>query len=152
MLLRYESQEFSEELKKRMNSNKECREKAKGMTWKTLFIVEDIRFAVYSDYLDGELVERKHVSSSQIEEYRKKADFVVGIPTYELSVEIAAGRKSLETLFMSGTLKLEGSIFKALQYRGAIELAGKITAQLTNESSIPSKEDFVKVFSEQGLL
>jgi putative sterol carrier protein len=152
MLLRYESQEFSEELKKRMNSNKEYREKAKGMTWKTLFIVEDIRFAVYSDYLDGELVERKHVSSSQIEEYRKKADFVVGIPTYELSVEIAAGRKSLETLFMSGTLKLEGSIFKALQYRGAIELAGKITAQLTNESSIPSKEDFVKVFSEQGLL
>jgi len=135
-----------------MNSNKEYREKAKGMTWKTLFIVEDIRFAVYSDYLDGELVERKHVSSSQIEEYRKKADFVVGIPTYELSVEIAAGRKSLETLFMSGTLKLEGSIFKALQYRGAIELAGKITAQLTNESSIPSKEDFVKVFSEQGLL
>ena len=135
-----------------MNSNKECREKAKAMTWKTLFIVEDIRFAVYSDYLDGELVERKHVSSSQIEEYRKKADFVVGIPTYELSVEIAAGRKSLETLFMSGTLKLEGSIFKALQYRGAIELAGKITAQLTNESSIPSKEDFVKVFSEQGLL
>jgi putative sterol carrier protein len=152
MLLRYESQEFSEELKKRMNSNKEYREKAKGMTWKTLFIVEDIRFAVYSDYLDGELVERKRVSSSQIEEYRKKADFVVGIPTYELSVEIAAGRKSLETLFMSGTLKLEGSIFKALQYRGAIELAGKITAQLTNESSIPSKEDFVKVFSEQGLL
>jgi putative sterol carrier protein len=152
MLLRYESQEFTEELKKRMNSNKEYREKAKGMTWKTLFIVEDIRFAVYSDYLDGELVERKHVSSSQIEEYRKKADFVVGIPTYELSVEIAAGRKSLETLFMSGTLKLEGSIFKALQYRGAIELAGKITAQLTNESSIPSKEDFVKVFSEQGLL
>ncbi len=135
-----------------MNSNKEYREKAKGMTWKTLFIVEDIRFAVYSDYLDGELVERKRVSSSQIEEYRKKADFVVGIPTYELSVEIAAGRKSLETLFMSGTLKLEGSIFKALQYRGAIELAGKITAQLTNESSIPSKEDFVKVFSEQGLL
>ncbi len=117
-----------------------------------MFIVEDIRFAVYSDYLDGELVERKRVSSSQIEEYRKKADFVVGIPTYELSVEIAAGRKSLETLFMSGTLKLEGSIFKALQYRGAIELAGKITAQLTNESSIPSKEDFVKVFSEQGLL
>ncbi len=152
MLLRYESQEFSEELKKRMNSNKEYREKAKGMTWKTLFIVEDIRFAVYSDYLDGELVERKHVSSTQIEEYRKKADFVAGIPTYELSVEIAAGRKSLETLFMSGTLKLEGSIFKALQYRGAIELAGKITAQLTNESSIPSKEDFVKVFSEQGLL
>ena len=152
MLLRYESQEFSEELKKRMNSNREYREKAKGMTWKTLFIVEDIRFAVYSDYLDGELVERKHVSSSQIEEYRKKADFVVGIPTYELSVEVAAGRKSLETLFMSETLKLEGSIFKALQYRGAIELAGKITAQLTNESSIPSKEDFVKVFSEQGLL
>lgn len=116
MLLRYESQEFSEELKKRMNSNKEYREKAKGMTWKTLFIVEDIRFAAYSDYLDGELVERKHVSSSQIEEYRKKADFVVGIPTYELSVEIAAGRKSMETLFMNRTLKLEGSVFKALQY------------------------------------
>jgi len=152
MLLRYESQEFSEELKKRMNSNKEYREKAKGMAWKTLFIVEDMCFAVYSDYLDGELVERKHVPSRQIDEYKKKADFVVGIPTYELSVEIAAGRKSLETLFMSGTLKLEGSIFKALQYRGAIELAGKITAQLTNESSIPSKEDFVKVFSEQGLL
>jgi putative sterol carrier protein len=152
MPLRYESQKFSEELKKRMNSSREYREKAKGMTWKTLFIVEGMCFAVYSDYLDGELVERKHVSSRQIEEYRKKADFVVGIPTYELSVEIAAGRKSLETLFMSGTLKLEGSVFKALQYRGAIELAGKITAQLTNESSIPSKEDFVKVFSERGLL
>jgi len=122
------------------------------MTWKTLFIVEDMRFAVYSDYVDGKLVERKHVPPSQIEEYRKKAGFIVGIPTYELSVEIAAGRKSLETLFMNRTLKLEGSVFKALQYRGAIELAAKITAQLTNESSVPSKEDFVKMLSEQGLL
>lgn len=122
------------------------------MTWKTLFIVEDLHFAVYSDYLDGELVERKHVPSSQIEEYRKKADFVVEIPTYELSVEIAAGRKSLETMFMSRTLKVKGSVFKALQYRGAIEIAGKITADLTNESSMPSKEDFVKMLSEQGLL
>jgi hypothetical protein len=58
----------------------------------------------------------------------------------------------LEALFMSGTLKVEGSVFKALRYRGAIELAGKVTAQLTNESSIPSKEDFVKMLSEQGLL
>jgi len=152
MQLRYESPEFAEELKRRINGNGEYRGKAKGMTWKTLFIVEDIRFVVYSDYSDGELVERKHVPSSQIEEYRKKADFVVGIPTYELSVEIATGRKSLETLFMSGTLKLEGSIFKALQYRGAIEMAAKITADLTNESNIPSKEDFVKMLSEQGLL
>jgi hypothetical protein len=152
MPLRYESQEFSEELKKRMNSNKEYREKTRGITWKTLFIVEDMRFAVYSDYLDGELVERKHVPPRQIDEYKKKADFVVGIPTYELSVEITAGGKSLETVFMNRTLKLEGSVFKALQCRGAIELAGRITAQLTNESSIPSKEDFVKVLSEQGLL
>jgi putative sterol carrier protein len=152
MPLKYESQEFSEELKKRINSNREYREKAKGMTWKTLFIVEDTHFAVYSDYLDGKLVERKHAPSSQIEEHRKKADFVVGIPTYELSVEIAAGRKSFETLFMSGTLKLEGSIFKALQYRGAIEITAKITADLTSESSILSKEDFAKMLSEQGLL
>jgi hypothetical protein len=152
MQLKYESQEFAGELKRRINANGEYREKAKRMTWKTLFIVEDIHFAVYSDYLDGELVERKHVPSSQIEEYRKKADFVVEIPTYELSVEIAAGRKSLETMFMSGTLKVKGSVFKALQYRGAMEIAGKITADLTNESSMPSKEDFVKMLSEQGLL
>jgi len=99
-----------------MNSNREYREKTRGITWKTLFIVEDMHFAVYSDYLDGELVERKHVPPSQIEEYKRKANFVVGIPTYELSVEIAAGRKSMETLFMNRTLKLEGSVFKALQY------------------------------------
>jgi putative sterol carrier protein len=152
MPLKYESQEFSEELRKRLNVDREYREKAKGMTWKTLFIVEDIHSAVYSNYLDGELVERKRIPPSQIEECRKKADFVVGIPTYELSVEIAAGRKSLETLFMSGTLKVEGSVFKALRYRGAIELAGKVTAQLTNELSIPSKEDFAKMLSEQALL
>jgi hypothetical protein len=152
MPLTYESQEFSEELKRRMNLNTEYRERAKGMTWKILFMVEDIRFAVYSDYLSGELVERKPVPSSEIEEYRKKADFVVRIPNYELSVEIAAGRKPLETLFLSGTLKLEGSVFKALQYRGAMELAAKITAQLTNESTVPSRADFVKMLGERGLV
>jgi hypothetical protein len=31
-------------------------------------------------------------------------------------------------------------------------MAAKITADLTNESNIPSKEDFVKMLSEQGLL
>jgi hypothetical protein len=78
MPLRYESQEFSEELKKRMNSNRDYREKARGMTWKTLCIAEGMRFAVYSDYLDGGLVERKHVLPSQIEEYKKKAVFCRG--------------------------------------------------------------------------
>jgi putative sterol carrier protein len=98
------------------------------------------------------LVERKHIPPSEIEETKKNVDFTVEIPTYELSVEMATGKKSLESLFMSRAIKLEGSIFKALQYRGAIEIASKITAALTSESVIPSKEDFMKMLRERRLL
>jgi predicted lipid carrier protein YhbT len=152
MPLKYESPEFSEELKKRTNANQEYREKAKGVNLKILNIVKDISFATFSSYSNGELVERKHVPSNEVEELRKKADYVVEIPTYELSVDVATGRKSLESLFMSRQLKVEGSIFKALQYRGALEKAEKIAAQLANESTIPSKDDFIKMLHERGLL
>jgi predicted lipid carrier protein YhbT len=152
MSLVYESPEYAEELKKRINGSSEYREKARGVNLKTLFIVKDVPFATFSSYVDGELVERKHVKSTEIEETRKTADFVIEIPTYELSIEMAAGKKSLESLFFSRAIKVEGSIFKALQYRGALEAASNITATLTNESVIPSKEDFVKMLRERGLL
>lgn len=152
MPLTYESSDFSEELKRRINANSEYREKAKGVNWKTLFIVKDVPFATYSSYMDGELIERKHVPPSGIEETRKKVDFIVEIPTYDLSIETAIGKKSLESLFLSRMLKLEGSIFKALKYRSAIEVASKITAELVKESVIPSKEDFTKMLKERGLL
>jgi len=152
MSLKYESPEFAEELKKKINSNQEYREKAKGMNWKILIIVKDIPFATFSTYADGELVERKHVRASEIEEYRKKSDFTVEVPSYDLSIEMATGKKSMEALFMSRMIKVEGSIFKALQYRGALEVSTKITAELANVSSIPSKEEFTAMLKERGLL
>jgi predicted lipid carrier protein YhbT len=152
MPLIYESPEYAEELKKRINESSEYRERAKGVNLKTLFIVKDIPFATYSSYVNGELIERKHVPSTEIEETKKKADFVIEIPTYELSIEMAAGKKSLESLFFGRAIKVEGSIFKALQYRGALEAASKITATLTNESVVPSKEDFIKMLRERKLL
>jgi putative sterol carrier protein len=152
MSLRYESPEFVEELKKRINSSQEYREKAKGMNWKILIIVKDIPFATLSTYADGEMIERKHIRSSEIEEYRKKSDFTVEVPSYDLSIEMATGKKSMEALFMSRMIKVEGSIFKALQYRGALEVSTKITAELANVSSIPSKEEFTAMLKERGLL
>jgi predicted lipid carrier protein YhbT len=152
MPLQYESSEFSEELRKRTNANVAYREKAKGMNWKTLIAVTDIPFAVFTSYSEGELVERKHVSAKEIEDARKNADFIVEIPTYELSIEVATGKKSMESLFLSRAIKVDGNIFKALQYRSAVEVYGKITADLANESTIPSKEDFVKTLHERGLL
>jgi putative sterol carrier protein len=152
MQLVYESPHYAEELKRRINASSEYREKAKGVNLKTLFIVKDIPFATYSSYADGELVDRRHVSPSEIEETKKQSDFVVEISTYELSIEVATGKKSLESLFLSREMKVEGSIFKALQYRGALEAASKITAALANESVVPSKEDFVKILRERKLL
>jgi predicted lipid carrier protein YhbT len=152
MSLIYESPKYVEELKRRINESSEYREKAKGVNLRTLFIVKDVSFATYSSYVNGELVERKHIPPSEIEETKKNVDFTVEIPTYELSVEMATGKKSLESLFLSRAIKVEGSIFKALQYRGAIEVASKITATLTNESVIPSKEDFMQMLRERKLL
>ncbi|MCJ7718674.1 SCP2 sterol-binding domain-containing protein, partial [Candidatus Bathyarchaeota archaeon] len=150
--LEYESQEFSDELKKRINTDKDYREKAHGMNWATLSIIDDVPFATYSNYVNGELTDRKHILPSEADEYKKKVDFFVEIPTYDLSVEMATGKKSLESMFLGGNLKVEGSIFKALQYRDAIERATKITAELANESVIPSSEDFAKMLKKLGLL
>jgi hypothetical protein len=152
MSLTYESPEFSEELKKRLNANPTYREKAKGMSWKILMIVKDIPFAIFSAYADGELVERKHIPSAEIEDERKNADFIIEMPTYDLSIEMAAGKKSLEALLMSRTIKLDGSIFKVLKYREAMELTAKVTTELTNASTIPSKEEFANMLHARGLL
>lgn len=151
MPLKYESTEFADELKKRININKEYREKAKGMTWTTLFVVKDIRFATYSSYVDGELKERKHIAPDKIDECKKNVDFAVEIPTYDLSISIAIRKESMENLFLSGKIGVEGSIFKALQYRDAIEIAARITADLANETTIPSKDAFVKTLSGRDL-
>ena len=152
MSLMYESPEFVEELKRRINLNSEFREKAKTMNWKMLIIVNDVPFGTYSLYSNGELVERKHLRSSEIEETKKVADFIVEIPTFELSTEMATGKKSLESLFFGKQIKVDGSLFKALQYRDALERIAKITAQLASESVVPSKDEFVKVLHERGLL
>ncbi len=151
MPLEYESQEFSDELKKRINTDKDYREKAHGMNWAILSFIDDVPFATYSNYVNGELTDRKHILPGEAEEYKKKVDFFVEIPTYALSVEIAIGKKSLESMFLGGNLKVEGSIFKALQYRDAIERVAKITAELANESVIPSREDFAKTLKKLGL-
>lgn len=152
MSLKYESPEFSEEVRKRLNANSEYRQKAKGVNWKILIIVKDVPFATLSTYVDGEMIERKHIRSSEIEEYKKKSDFTVEVPSYDLSIEMATGKKSMEALFMSRMIKVEGSIFKALQYRGALEVSTNITAELANASSIPSKEEFTAMLKERGLL
>lgn len=152
MSFKYESPEFSDELKKRINANVEYREKAKGMNWKTLVIVKELPFATFSKFENGEFIERKHVPSSEIEEHRKISDFVVEIPTYELSVEVVTGRKSLESLYFNKIVKLDGSLFKALQYRGVMEMVSKITAELVKDSVIPSKEEFAEMLRKRGLL
>jgi len=152
MSFKYESPEFSDALKRRINANEEYREKAKGMNWKTLVIVKELPFATFSRFENGELIERKHVPSGEIEEYRKTSDFIVEIPTYELSIEAVTGRKSLESLYFNKIVKLDGSLFKALQHRGAMEVVNKITAELVNNSIIPSKEEFVEMLHKRGLL
>jgi hypothetical protein len=152
MSLNYESPEFSEELKKRTNIDSEFREKAKGISWKILMVVKDVPFASLSSFSNGELVERKHVPAAEIEALRKNVDFTVEIPTYELSIDVAKGKESQQALFLGGKIKLQGSIFKALQYREALERFGKITSDLTNESIVPSKEDFVNMLRNRCLL
>ncbi|MEM2118981.1 MAG: SCP2 sterol-binding domain-containing protein, partial [Candidatus Bathyarchaeia archaeon] len=74
------------------------------------------------------------------------------VPTYELSIEMATGKQSLATLFLSGKIKVEGSIFKAMKYQGAMEEMSKITAALANESVLPSKEEFTQTLRQRGLL
>jgi hypothetical protein len=152
MPFQYESHEFSDELRKRLNANTEYREKAKGMTWKVMTIVTELPFATYSNYVEGELIERKHVPPAGIETLRKQADFVVEIPTYELSIEIATGKKSLESLFMSRAIKVEGSIFKAMKYRDAAGMAGNVTAEMAREATVPSKDGFAQMLRQRGLL
>jgi putative sterol carrier protein len=152
MILNYESPEFSEELRKRTNADTEFRQKAKGTNWKILTVVRDVPFASLSSFSNGELVDRKHVPAVEIEALRKNVDFTVEIPTYELSIDMAKGKESLQALFMSGKIKLDGSIFKALQYREPLERFAKMTSDLTKESVVPSKEDFVKMLRDRGLL
>ncbi|MBS7632435.1 hypothetical protein KEJ15_02270 [Candidatus Bathyarchaeota archaeon] len=150
--MQYESAEFSEELKKRINNSKELKEKIDHTNLKTLIIVKDIPFATFANFAEGVLAERNHIPPNQIEEYRKKADFTIEIPTYELSVDVASGKKSLESLYIGGMLKMEGSIFKALQYRDVFAVVAKITADLVNQSTVLSKEDFAKMLQKRGLL
>ncbi|MDH7563502.1 MAG: hypothetical protein QHH24_01275 [Candidatus Bathyarchaeota archaeon] len=152
MSLQYESAEFSEELKKRINRSSEFREKIGHANLKTLIIVKDVPSATFASFVEGVLEERNHIPLSQIEEYRKKADFTIEIPTYELSVDVASGKKSLESLYLGGMLKMEGSVFKALQYRDVFAIVAKITADLVNQSTVPLKEDFVKMLQKRGLL
>jgi hypothetical protein len=149
MVLKYESKEFSDALVERLNTDYELREKAKGMNLKTLVVVDDVAFAVYTHYENGKVVERRHLSLIEAEAIRKDMDFVMGVPTYDLSVAAASGKESFETLFMNRKVKLEGSILKALPHLGAMKVVAKITAQLVSESVVPPKDEFVQMLGHE---
>jgi len=152
MILKYESKEFSKELMERLNGDEEFRDKARGMNLKTLVVVDDVPFAVYTRYENGEVAERRHLSTTETEVMRKSMDFVMEIPTYELSVAAASGKESFETLFMNRKVKLEGSILKALPYLNAMRVVAKITAQLVSQSVVPSRDQFQQMVKDEGLL
>ena len=79
-------------------------------------------------------------------------DFVMEIPTYELSVAAASGKESFESLFMNRKVKLEGSILKALPYLNAMRIVAKITAHLVSECAVPSQDEFRRMVDDEGFL
>lgn len=152
MIMKYESKEFSRELVERLNADAEFRDKAKGMNLRTLVVIDDVAFAVYTRYEDGEVVERRHLRLAEADAMRKNMDFVMEIPTYELSVAAASGKESFESLFMNRKVKLEGSILKALPYLNAMRIVAKITAHLVSECAVPSQDEFRRMVDDEGFL
>jgi len=146
------SPEWTEELKKRTNSDEKYLAAAKGYTTSILMIVRDVPMASYTKYDDGKIVEQAPVPASQIEEYRNRAEFLLEFPTYDLFINYLSGEEDITKLTMSGRARFSGPIPRMLKFRTAITRAGEIMAGLMKETMVLTKDEIQVALKELGML
>ena len=146
------SPEWTEELKKRTNSDEKYLAAAKGYTATTLMIVRDVPMASYTRYDDGKIVEQTPVPASQIEEYRNRVEFLLEFPTYDLFISYLSGEADITRLTMSGRVRFSGPIPRMLKFRAATTRAGEIMAELMKETTVPTKEEIQAALKGLGML
>jgi len=146
------SPEWSEELKKRTNSDEKYLSAAKGYTTSMLMIVRDVPMATYTRYEDGKTVEQVAVPASKIDEYKAKSEFSLDFPTYDLFVSYLQGKEDVTRLVMSGRAKFTGPIPKIMRFSAATTRAGEIVKELMTKTKIPKKEEIQAALKKQGLL
>jgi len=146
------SPEWTEKYKKRINSDEKYLSAAKGYTTSMLMIVRDIPMATHTRYEDGKIVEQVAVSASQIEEYKKKSEFSLDFPTYDLFISYLQGKEDVTRLVMGGRVKFTGPIPKIMRYSAATTRTGEIIKELMKETTVPKKEEVQAALKELGLL
>ena len=152
MSLIFGSPEWSEELRKRINSDEKYLAAAKGYTTSMLMIVRDVPLATYTRYEDGKAVEEVAVPAGKIEEYKKKSEFSLDFPTYDLFISYLQGKEDVTRLVMSGRVKFTGPIPKIMRYSKATTRTGEIMKGLMKETTVPTKEEVQAALKELGLL
>jgi len=152
MSLIFGSPEWSEELRKRMNSDKKYLSAAKGYTTSVLMIVRDVPMASYTRYEDGKIVEQVPVPASQIEEYRNRVEFLFEFPAYDLFIGYLSGKEDVMRLAMSGRATFSGPTLRMMKYRKATERAGEIMKELMEETIVPTKEEIQAFLEGIGML
>jgi len=146
------SPEWTEKYKKRVNSDEKYLAVAKGYTTTMLMIVRDVPFATYTRYEDGKIVEQAGVPTGEIEEYKKKSEFSLDFPTYDLFISYLQGKEDITKLVMSGRVKLGGPIPKIMRYNAATTRLGEIVKEFMKETTIPTKKEVQAALKELGLL
>lgn len=146
------SPEWTEEYKKRVNSDEKYLAAAKGYTTSMLIIVRDVPLATYTRYEDGKIVEQTPVPAGEIEEYKKKAEFSLDFPTYDLFISYLQGKEDATGLVMSGRVKFSGPIPKIMRYNAATTRAGEILKELMEKTTVPTKEEVQAALKELRLL
>lgn len=152
MPLIFGSPEWTEELRKRTNSDEKYLAAAKGYTTSMLLIVRDVPMASYTRYEDGKIVEEVAVPAGEIEEYKKKSEFSLDFPTYDLFISYLQGKEDVTRLVMGGRVKFTGPIPKIMRYSAATTRAGEIVKELMKETTVPKKEEIQAALKELGLL
>ncbi len=136
--IRFGSQEFFDEYKKRLNDDREFRRLGEENKYSAseLIVVSETNFAYFQSTKDGLVQELKVVEPSDIEKMESTADLVYEVPKYETIVKLCNGESTPFKLVLSGKMKIKGGAGKALKFYPAISRAMALLQELCSSSIV----------------
>ncbi len=152
-MIRYGSQEFFDELRKRLNSDGRFRELGQGVYDATeLIVVEDMRIGIFQNTINGEITELRLVGSRDLGDLEESSEFVYFVQDYDGMVEISNGDESFVSMIIDDRLRFRGPLRKAMRFQGANERMEEIIKELTSATLIPSSIQYRKWAAESGYI
>lgn len=152
-MIRFGTQEFFDELRRRVNSDDMFRKLGRDTyTASELIVIEDLGIGIWQKTSAGLVTELLLVGKKDLKELESKSDIIYYVDAYDTMVSICTGDESFVSMVIDDRLRMKGPLKLAMSYQGASERMEEILKATTEEVIIPTSIQYRRWASDNGYL